>query len=192
MSKTSKKKGTTKKKTSSSKTKPKKKTTTKKAPSKKKALVKKKLPVKKKPAKKKTVKKKKTPTKKKIVSTDEIAMLNELEAETRSSDEQVSLGAIERLGILENPQATQVLIDALSDSRYIVRIHAAAQLGERRDKKSVDALIASLKDDSVFVRQTIAGALENIGGTKAKKAVSKAEDDGLLLDELPEGKRLIE
>ena len=54
----------------------------------------------------------------------------------------------------------------------------------------MDALIDSLSDDSLFVRQTVAGALENIGGTKAKKAISKAEKDGLLLDELPEGKRL--
>ena len=84
------------------------------------------------------------------------------------------------------------MMEALKDSRYIVRIHAAAQLGERKDKKSVDALITALKDDSVFVRQTIAGALENIGGTKAKKAVTKAEKDGMLLDELPEGKRLTE
>jgi len=72
----------------------------------------------------------------------------------------------------------------------MVRIHVAAQLGERKDRKAVDALIASLQDESIFMRQTVAGALENIGGTKAKKAITKAEKDGLLLDNLPEGKRL--
>ena len=185
--KTPKKKGPTKKKASSAKTKPKKKTSTR---------TKSKTTTKKTPVKKAASKKKKKPPKKKstkkTVSTDDKAMLKELEIEIQSDDEQVSLGAIERLGVLNHPQATLALIGALSDSRYMVRIHAAVQLGERKDKKSIDALIASLQDDSIFVRQTIAGALENIGGAKAKKAVTQAEKDGLLLGELPEGRRLIE
>lgn len=194
--KTSKKKGPTKKATKK-KPQPKKtkaKTTAKKAPAKKKTAPKKKTSASKKttkeaPVKKAATKKKRT---KKSVSADDKAMLHELEVEIQSDDEQVSLGAIERLGVLNHPQATQALIGALSDSRYMIRIHAAAQLGERKDKKSIDALITSLHDDSIFVRQTVAGALENIGGTKAKKAVTQAEKEGLLLDELPEGRRLIE
>ncbi|MFW9833348.1 MAG: HEAT repeat domain-containing protein [Candidatus Thorarchaeota archaeon] len=172
-------KSTTKKKTEKPKKTAKKSTKTKKT-STKKSLKKKETP-------KKTEKKK--PTRKKPSKKD-IEMLGELEAEIHSDDEQVCLGAVERLGVLTHPDATRVLIVALADQRYLVRIHAAAQLGERKDKKSVDALIESLNDDSVFVRQTVAGALENIGGTKAKKALSKAEKEGLLLDELPEGKRL--
>lgn len=117
-------------------------------------------------------------------------MLHELEKEVHSKDEQVCLGAVERLGSLKHPDATRILTIALADPRYMVRIHAAAQLGERRDKKSVDALINLLNDNSVFIRQTAAGALENIGGAKARKAISKAEKEGKLLDELPEGKRL--
>ncbi len=199
-SKTSNKKRTTKR-AISTKPKPKKKTgakakkTTKKANTKKKTTPKKKTPAKKTgkktpPKKAATRKEKKLP--KKTVSSDIKAMLKELEIEIRSDDEQVSLGAIERLGLLNHPQATQVLIGALSDSRYMIRIHVAAQLGERKDKKSADALIASLSDDSIFVRQAVADALENIGGVKAKKAVTQAEKDGILLDELPEGRRLTE
>jgi HEAT repeat protein len=162
----------------------------KKAPAKK-AAPKKKTTKKKteKAAPKKTVKKKPA---KKAPSKKDKEMLGELEKEIHSEEEQVCLGAVERLGVLNHPDATRVLIIALADPRYMVRIHAAAQLGERKDKKSVDALIKSLDDDSMFVRQTVAGALENIGGTKAKKAISKAEKDGLLLDELPEGKRLVD
>jgi HEAT repeat protein len=200
LSKKSKPKKTTtsKKKTTSSKkstakpaakkktTKPKAKKTPKKATKPKKAPAEK-APPKKKAAPKKTVKKKPA---KKAPSKKDKEMLGELEKEIHSEDEQVCLGAVERLGVLNHPDATRVLIIALADPRYMVRIHAAAQLGERKDKKSVDALIEKLNDDSMFVRQTVAGALENIGGTKAKKAVSKAEKDGLLLDELPEGKRL--
>ena len=117
-------------------------------------------------------------------------MLHELEKEIHSKDEQVCLGAVGRLGSLKHPDATRILTIALVDPRYMIRIHAAAQLGERKDKKSVDALINLLNDDSVFVRQTAAGALQNIGGVKARKAISKAEKEGKLLDELPEGKRL--
>jgi HEAT repeat protein len=180
-SKTSKKAATPKKKTSKPKTKTKEKKTTKakKTPLKKASS--------KKPKPKKTVKKKPS---KKAPSKKDSEMLRELEKEIQSDDEQVCLGAVERLGVLNHPDATRVLMIALTDSRYMVRIHAAAQLGERKDRKSVDALVESLKDESIFVRQTIAGALENIGGAKAKKAISKAEKDGLLLDELPEGKRL--
>ena len=189
-SKTSKKGTTAKKSTSVKKSvvkpKPKKKTTkAKKSPAKKAAM--KKAPSKKaSPAKSKPKKavKKKAPSKK------DREMLIELEIEIKNEDEQVCLGAIERLGVLNHPDATRVLTIALADQRYMVRIHAAAQLGERKDKKSVDVLVATLKDNSIFVRQTVAGALERIGGAKAKKAISKAEKDGLLLDELPEGKRL--
>jgi hypothetical protein len=190
-----KKKATSKKKTTSSKKAAAKSTTKKKSEKPKKTEKKytksKKTSTKKSPKKKEAPKKtvKKKPTRKKPSKKDS-EMLGELEAEIHSDDEQVCLGAVERLGVLKHPDATRVLIIALADPRYLVRIHAAAQLGERKDKKSVDALIESLNDDSVFVRQTVAGALENIGGTKVKKALSKAEKEGLLLDELPEGKRL--
>lgn len=180
---TGKKKSTAKPKTKTSK--PKTKAKAKKTTKAKKTPTKKKSP--KKPTPKKTVKKKPS---KKAPSKRDREMLSELESEIHSDDEQVCLGAVERLGVLKHPDATRVLIIALADSRYMVRIHAAAQLGERKDKKSVDALVETLRDESIFVRQTVAGALENIGGAKAKKAVSKAEKDGLLLDELPEGKRL--
>ncbi len=195
-SKTSKKSTTsTVKKTASGKKSTTKQTTKKPAKSVSKTTEKKEI-AKKAPPKKASPKKplpKKTPKNKpmeKRSSKMDKEMLTELEAEIMNDDVQVCLGAVERLGVLKHPDATRVLIIALADPRYMVRIHAAAQLGERRDKKSVDALVGSLNDDSVFVRQTVAGALENIGGAKAKKAITKAEKDGLLLDELPEGKRL--
>ncbi|MBE0527294.1 HEAT repeat domain-containing protein [Candidatus Thorarchaeota archaeon] len=120
----------------------------------------------------------------------EAAVMKELEIDMHSDDEQVSLGTIGRLGHMKDPKATEVLVLGLKDPRHMVRIHVAAQLGERKDKKAVDALIESLQDESIFVRQTVAGALENIGGTKAKKAVANAEKEGVLLDNLPEGRRL--
>ena len=196
-SKTSKKTTTSKKKTDDSKkskskqaakkrvSKPKSRSTGKETARPKKTSSKKTKP--KKQETRETVKKKLS---KKAPSKRDSEMLAELETEIHSNDEQVCLGAVDRLGVLKHPDATRVLVIALADTRYMVRIHAAAQLGERKDKKSVDALIESLNDNSIFVRQTVAGALENIGGAKAKKAISKAEKDGLLLDELPEGKRL--
>jgi hypothetical protein len=121
---------------------------------------------------------------------DQSYVLNDLLAESRNSDEQVSLGAIDRLGRMEDPRATACLTSCLKDTRFIVRIYAAAQLGERHDAAAVESLIEALDDESVFVRQTVAGALEHIGGDRALRAVKEAETQGLLLNELPEGKRL--
>ena len=142
--------------------------------------------------KKTTTKKTKTSKKKstKQLSVKITQMIDELLVEMRSEDEQISLGAVDRLGQTEDPRATSHLIECLDDSRYMIRIYAAVQLGERQDKTAVDPLIGALHDESLFVRQTVAGALENIGGSKALKAVRKAESEGLLLDELPEGIRL--
>ncbi len=121
---------------------------------------------------------------------DQSSIIADLAAEVRSDDEQVSLGAIERLGGMDDPRATTQLISFLRDSRYMVRILAAAQLGERKDAAAVEPLIGVLHDESMFVRQTVAGALENIGGEKATAAVRKAESERLLMDDLPPGKRL--
>ena len=117
-------------------------------------------------------------------------MLDELALEIQNPDEQVALGAVDRIGAISGPTATGLLVVALKDDRYMVRIHVAAELGERKDKAAVGALIDALRDESVFVRQTVAGALENIGGAKAAKAIKTAEKEGLLLDDLPEGRRL--
>ena len=162
-----------------------------KKPAKKKAEPKKKL--KKKPVKKKKevkAKAKKKPPKKKAVTKVDDAHLEELAIELISDDEQVVFGAIGRMGMLDHPKATEYLVGCLKDSRHMVRLLAAAELGELQDKKSLGPLIEALNDDSLFVRQTVAGALENIGGTKALKAVKDAEAAGLLLDELPQGIKL--
>ena len=118
-------------------------------------------------------------------------MIDELVFELQNDDEQVRIGAIGRLGRIDDPSATPHLIGCLTDSKYMVRIYAAGQLGDRRDKKAVKSLIDALNDESLFVRQTVARALVNIGGRNALNAVKKAEVAGFLLDELPEGKRLV-
>jgi len=116
--------------------------------------------------------------------------IEDLVKELRSEDQQVALGAIDRLGKIEDKKATKHLMSCLEDSRYMVRMFAAVQLGERRGERVVEALIEALHDDSLFVRQTVAGALENIGSKKGLDAIADAEDEGILLNELPEGKRL--
>ncbi len=121
---------------------------------------------------------------------DQNYVLNDLLIESQSADEQMSLGAIDRLGRMDDTRATACLVSCLKDPRFIVRIYAAAQLGERNDASAVESLIEALHDESVFVRQTVAGALGHIGGEKAVQAVKEAETEGLLLNELPEGRRL--
>ena len=125
-----------------------------------------------------------------VIESVDTKRYQELAKELQSEDEQIVMVAIERLGSLKDKQATAPLIEALGDSRYMIRIHVTAQLGERKDKGAIGPLIIALGDESIFVRQTVAGALENIGGKKALDAVKKAESKGLLLDELPAGVRL--
>ncbi|MFX0106768.1 MAG: HEAT repeat domain-containing protein [Candidatus Hodarchaeota archaeon] len=189
MSRTSGNKKPTKKKTTSKTSSSKSKKSTKtKSEKKSKKSSKKKSTAKKTP---KTTERKKAVTKPKKTSERKFSpIIDELALEIQSEDEQIAMGAIERLGSLQDKQATGILVEALNDSRYMVRILVAAQLGERKDKTSIGALIIALNDESIFVRQTVAGALENIGGKKAKEAVKKAEAEGLLLNELPEGRRL--
>ncbi len=117
-------------------------------------------------------------------------MIQDYLVELHSADQQVALGAVDGLANIDHPQATTYLIDCLNDPRYMVRLQAALKLGERGDKKAIDVLIEVLQDESLFVRQTAAGSLESIGGRKAAKAIAEAEKEGLLLNELPEGKML--
>ncbi len=134
----------------------------------------------------------KTRKSKKVDDTDEDANfeIDDLVRELRSEDQQVALGAIDRLGKIGDKRATKQLMNCLDDPRYMIRMFAAVQLGERKDERVVDALIEALHDDSLFVRQTAAGALENIGFKRGLDAIEDAEEEGLLLNELPEGKML--
>ncbi|MBD3405871.1 MAG: hypothetical protein GF411_07055 [Candidatus Lokiarchaeota archaeon] len=131
-------------------------------------------------------KKTKKPAKKSIKE----QIIDELIIELQSADQQIALGAVDQLARIEGPLATECLVDCLEDKRYMVRLQAAMKLGERGDKSAVDGLIKSLSDESLFVRQTSAGALDTIGGAKATKAIRKAEEDGLLMGDLPKGKKL--
>jgi hypothetical protein len=127
-------------------------------------------------------------SKKKTAPQDQ--MIQDYLLELQSADQQVALGAVDGLANINHPQATTYLIDCLNDPRYMIRLQAALKLGERGDKSAVDILIAALRNDSLFVRQTAAGALESIGGKKAAKAIKEAEADGLLLSELNDGRKL--
>lgn len=118
------------------------------------------------------------------------SVFDEYAADIKSQDQQVSFNAIDRLGRTASPRATDLLIDCLKDPRYLVRLSAATQLGERRDPRAIEPLAEVLRDESLFVRQTAARALVNIGGREAMDAIKRAGDEGLLLDHLPEGKRL--
>ncbi|TXT56659.1 MAG: hypothetical protein BAJATHORv1_20249 [Candidatus Thorarchaeota archaeon] len=131
-------------------------------------------------------KKTKKPPKKSI--TEQI--IDELIVELQSADQQIALGAVDQLAKIEGDLATECLVDCLEDKRYMIRLHAAMKLGDRQDKRAIEGLIETLSDESLFVRQTAAGALESIGGAKATKAIKKAEKEGLLMSDLPKGRKL--
>ncbi len=65
-------------------------------------------------------------------------------------------------------QNTEALIEALSkDKTEAVQMHAAWALGDSRDRRGVDILIASANHESTDVRLRVVGALKKMGSKKA-------------------------
>ena len=72
----------------------------------------------------------------------------------------------------ERAGAAPQLINLLTDSDEWVRMAAARALGELRDRRSLDGLIAGLGDDKWRVRQMAAWALSEMKDTRAVPALS--------------------
>ncbi len=72
----------------------------------------------------------------------------------------------------ERAGAAPQLVNLLTDSDEWVRMAAARALGELRDRRSLDGLIAGLGDDKWRVRQMAAWALSEMKDTRAVPALS--------------------
>lgn len=86
--------------------------------------------------------------------------------------------AVEALGRIGDPRASEPLIVALHDPDWTVRSAAATALLHVGDAQSLDALIGALKSSDEFVRLSAVKALARIGGRRAAHAVaSMLRDD---------------
>jgi HEAT repeat protein len=81
--------------------------------------------------------------------------------------------ALERFGA----EAIPAVLEAMNDTRWPVREHAADVLGQIGDKAAVPALTAALRDEHWQVRFAAVTALWHIGGAAAKAALREMTPD---------------
>ena len=77
-----------------------------------------------------------------------------------------------------NADALDNLIGDLSDKSWQIRWYAVTGLGDSKDRRAVEPLIATLKnDENTYVRATTAWALGEINDDRAVAALIAALDD---------------
>jgi HEAT repeat protein len=87
------------------------------------------------------------------------------------------------LGMLSDPAAIDVLLEALSDWDHVMRDAAAAALGSFDDPRVIEALGRVATEDSMVVtRAAAAAALGDIGGPASSKALLPALSDPDAMD----------
>ncbi|MEQ8539554.1 MAG: HEAT repeat domain-containing protein [Coleofasciculus sp. D1-CHI-01] len=91
------------------------------------------------------------------------------------SDSYVRRKAANALAEIGNPQAVEILIAALNDSRGIVRLYM--KVGKIGDAKAVNGLFAALHDSDRYVRWKVAEALAEIGNPQAVEGLIAALND---------------
>jgi serine/threonine protein kinase/HEAT repeat protein len=95
----------------------------------------------------------------------------------KDKDERVRIAAVTSLDRLRSRKAVPLLTRALADSSEEVRVRAAgalAQVGDRADKETSDALAAAAKDRSEAVSVSAAGALLAMGDESYSKQLEAA------------------
>ena len=78
---------------------------------------------------------------------------------------------------IDNPDATNIFLNALNDTNPNVRFAAACALGNIGDNVAVEPLIKSLKDEEGGVREVASIALGKIGDDRAVEPLINALND---------------
>ncbi|MEQ8387060.1 MAG: HEAT repeat domain-containing protein [Coleofasciculus sp. A1-SPW-01] len=102
-------------------------------------------------------------------------MVQRWQAALNDSDSYVRRKAANALAEIGNPQAVEILIAALNDSRGIVRLYM--KVGKIGDAKAVNGLFAALHDSDRYVRWKVAEALAEIGNPQAVEGLIAALND---------------
>ncbi len=95
-----------------------------------------------------------------------------LEKQLAHDDSEVRWVAVVTLAEIPGSGATDLLIRALGDERFIsIRYQAAVVLGTRGDPEAIGPLVAALDDPEFRVREKAAEALGRIDGTAAVESL---------------------
>ncbi len=87
------------------------------------------------------------------------------------------------LGFFRDPQASQILFDNLHSIQVTDRMNAVLGLKTLGGKEVIPALIASLDDPELQVRQVVNFALEGVSGHKVSDPLTVPKDDAQRLSE---------
>jgi HEAT repeat protein len=102
--------------------------------------------------------------------------INELIELLNDKDDFVVEDAMGQLELKGN-EAVDQLIDALSNRKKNIRMHAATLLGAIGDAKAIDPLIATLKDNNKLVRREASTALSRMGEPAVEPLIATLDDD---------------
>ena len=78
---------------------------------------------------------------------------------------------------LRKDESLDPLIDALSNRKKGVRLHAATLLGAINDPKAIPALIDTLKDNNKLVRREASTSLSRMGEPAVEPLIETLKDD---------------
>lgn len=78
---------------------------------------------------------------------------------------------------LRGEESIDPLIDALSNRKKNIRLHAATLLGAIGDEKAIPALIDTLKDNNKLVRREASTALSRMGEPAVDPLIDILDDD---------------
>ena len=85
--------------------------------------------------------------------------------------------AVEALGRIRNPEASDPLLRALLNPDPDIVWKAAEALGTRREARAVDPLIRLLEHTDMYVQEKVAEALGNIGDRRALEPLRNVVND---------------
>lgn len=90
----------------------------------------------------------------------------------------IQFSIIAALGELGNPEAFEVLTEALAGDNSLLQTTAISALGELGDTRAIDLLLPFVENPDWQIRHRLAQALGKLGGEKSEEALEKlAEDD---------------
>lgn len=89
----------------------------------------------------------------------------------------IQFSIVAALGELGNPDAFDLLQDALNSNNELLKTSAISALGELGDDRAIDILTPFVNDDDWQIRHRLAQALGRIGGEKAKATLEILSQD---------------
>jgi len=89
----------------------------------------------------------------------------------------VRFSAAVSLGNLQNPEAKQVLLEALNSEEVVLQQAAIAALGEIKSSDAIEEMLRFAQSEDWLVRQRLAEALGNFATDKSISALNYLKKD---------------